>query len=140
MSVTLLRVEKNKKKAVVTPVRSVKGSRMAHNEQWAVACCLMGRFIIAQLQLIPSDRVRPAAVHQKSRERERRGKAGNRAEVKNDVKGPERWERSDGGSAEVKWGGEKKDEVTMERKKRPRRKRKGFYIQQQDVRDTVYGA
>lgn len=41
----------------------------------------------------------------------------------------------------MKWREEKKDEVTMgKEKKEPRRKRKGFYIQQQDVKDTVYGA
>lgn len=53
------------------------------------------------------------------------------------MKGQERWrEGSDSGSGEVKWREEKKDEVTMGREK----KRKGFYIQQQDVKDTVYGA
>lgn len=81
-----------------------EGSRMAHNEQWAVACCLMGRFIISLHQLIPTDGVQPAAGHQKSRERERRGRTGNLAEVKNDVKGQERWGgRGNGGSGEVKW-------------------------------------
>lgn len=70
------------------------------------------------------------------------GGAGNQAEEEKDVKGQERWrEGSDSGSGEVKWKEEKKDEVTMGReKKEPRRKRKGFYIQQQDVKDTVYGA
>ncbi len=37
----------------------------AHNERWAGALCLMGRFIISHYQLIPSDRARPAGAHQK---------------------------------------------------------------------------
>lgn len=52
------------KKAGETPGHGVE-EQQAHNEQWAGALCLMGRFIISHYQLIPSDRPGPAAAHQK---------------------------------------------------------------------------
>lgn len=62
-----------------TPGRGVE-EQQAHNEQWAGASCLMGRFIISHYQLIPSDRPGPAAVHQKYvKERERESGGGREA-------------------------------------------------------------
>ena len=59
------------KKAGETPGRGVEEQR-AHNERWAGALRLMGRFIISHYQLIPSDRPGPAGAHQEYVKRERR--------------------------------------------------------------------
>lgn len=54
---------KRKKKKRETPGRGVE-EQQAHNERWAGASRLMGRFIISHYQLIPSGRLRPAGAHQ----------------------------------------------------------------------------
>lgn len=51
------------KKQGETPGHGVEEQR-AHNERWAGASRLMGRFIISHYQLIPSDRPGPAGAHQ----------------------------------------------------------------------------
>lgn len=61
------------KKAGETPGHGVE-KQQAHNERWAGASRLMGRFIISHYQLIPLDRLGPAGVHQEYvKERERMG-------------------------------------------------------------------
>lgn len=61
------------KKAGETPGHGVE-EQQAHNERWAGALRLMGRFIISHYQLIPLDRPGPAGTHQEYvKEREARG-------------------------------------------------------------------
>lgn len=51
------------KKAGETPGHAVE-EQQVHNERWAGALRLMGRFIISHYQLIPLDRLGPAGMHQ----------------------------------------------------------------------------
>lgn len=51
------------KKAGETPGHSIE-EQQVHNERWAGALRLMGRFIISHYQLIPSDRPGPAGADQ----------------------------------------------------------------------------
>lgn len=72
---TLLRfgiVDMPVKKAGETPGHGVE-EQQAHNERWAGALCLMGRFIISHYQLIPSDRPGPSRSASEVCKRERGG-------------------------------------------------------------------
>lgn len=51
------------KKAGGTPGHGVE-EQQVHNERWAGALRLMGRFIISHYQLIPLDRLGPVGMHQ----------------------------------------------------------------------------
>lgn len=82
-----------KKRQGETPGHGVEEQR-AHNERWAGASRLMGRFIISHYQLIPSDRLGPAGAASGvcKRERGRPREDGSQPdEEKRDVKGHGRW-------------------------------------------------
>ena len=82
-----------KKRQGETPGHGVEEQR-AHNERWAGASRLMGRFIISHYQLIPSDRPGPAGAASGvcKRERGRPREDGSQPdEEKRDVKGHGRW-------------------------------------------------
>lgn len=76
-----------------TPGHGVEEQR-AHNERWAGASRLMGRFIISHYQLIPSDIPGPAGAASGVCKRERGRLREDRSqpdEEKRDVKGHGRW-------------------------------------------------
>lgn len=118
------------KKAGETPSHGV-GEQQAHNEQWAGALCLMGRFIISHYQLIPSDRLGPAAVHQKYVRRETETEGGWE---------PIRWRERDVkrqavvGPGAMGWN----EKRCGENRKKPGRMREWFKTQQ-DVRAAQRG-